>query len=231
MVSAVLKLQPLTYNSKFQSTIGHHHPRQINLPLTNMASIIPRYRPSIRELSNFLLAPQTQIRSTRCVSNLSRQLRHTIKPIPRRSPADTSRPFITSSALLIPKPLTRDRGPPSKEDTQTDFSSLDILGNTPAPSTSIDACLWDGFHFNSGVKITGGTGVLLVGGEAFSWRPWLAGKGDMKLVNEKGQWEVDDVAWGLLELVWPKPGMYSLLLGILIEALVYQLALVQWTDT
>jgi hypothetical protein len=53
----------------------------------------------------------------------------------------------------------------------------------------------------------------------------------MKLVNEKGQWEVDDVAWGLLELVWPKPGMYSLLLGILIEALVYQLALVQWTDT
>ena len=61
---------------------------------------------------------------------------------------------------------------------------------------------------DSGVKITGGTGVLLVAGEAFSWRPWEAGKGDnkMRLVNDKGQWEVEDEAWGLLGLVWPKPG-------------------------
>jgi hypothetical protein len=61
---------------------------------------------------------------------------------------------------------------------------------------------------DSGVKITGGTGVLLVAGEAFSWKPWEAGEGDkkMRLVNDKGQWEVDDEAWGLLGLVWPKPG-------------------------
>jgi NADH dehydrogenase [ubiquinone] 1 alpha subcomplex assembly factor 3 len=83
---------------------------------------------------------------------------------------------------------------------------MNVLGNTPAPSTSIDACLWDGFHLNSGVKITGGTGVLLVAGEAFSWRPWMAGKADMKLVNGRGQWEVEDESWGLLGLVWPKPG-------------------------
>jgi NADH dehydrogenase [ubiquinone] 1 alpha subcomplex assembly factor 3 len=78
------------------------------------------------------------------------------------------------------------------------------------PSTSIDACLWDGFHLNNGVKITQGAGVLLVGGEAFGWRPWDARKGKGKegkrLLNERGQWEVDDSAWGLLELVWPKPG-------------------------
>jgi hypothetical protein len=83
-----------------------------------------------------------------------------------------------------------------------------VLGNTPAPSTSIDACLWDGFHLNSGVKISGGSGVLLVAGEAFTWKPWEASSGEKKLsmVNEKGQFEVADDAWGLLELVWPKPG-------------------------
>lgn len=26
------------------------------------------------------------------------------------------------------------------------------------------------------------------------------------MVNQKGQWEVSRQAWGLLELVWPKPG-------------------------
>lgn len=27
-----------------------------------------------------------------------------------------------------------------------------------------------------------------------------------KLLNGKGQWEVDGLAWGVLDLVWPKPG-------------------------
>ena len=35
------------------------------------------------------------------------------------------------------------------------------------------------------------------------------GKGK-RLVNEKGQWDVGDEAWGVLELVWPKPGMLPL---------------------
>ena len=54
-------------------------------------------------------------------------------------------------------------------------------------------------------------------GEAFSFRPWEAGGseglGHHKLVNEKGQWEVDDAAWGLLSLVWPKPDLLILGLG------------------
>jgi NADH dehydrogenase [ubiquinone] 1 alpha subcomplex assembly factor 3 len=85
---------------------------------------------------------------------------------------------------------------------------MDVLANTPIPSTSIDATLWDGFHLNSGVKIVGGKGVLLVGGEAYAWCPWDAGVKAMRkrLVNEKGQFEVEDEAWGLLGLVWPKPG-------------------------
>lgn len=52
--------------------------------------------------------------------------------------------------------------------------------------------------------------MILVAGEAFAWRPWLGdGKGSLGMVNEKGQWEVDDSVWGVLEMVWPKPGTSS----------------------
>jgi hypothetical protein len=86
--------------------------------------------------------------------------------------------------------------------------------------------LSDGFHLNSGLKVggdgrylgeergwEGGCGVLLVGGEAFGWKPWLGeGKGneERNLVNEKGQFEVGDEAWGVLGVVWPRPGMFLL---------------------
>lgn len=54
--------------------------------------------------------------------------------------------------------------------------------------------------------------MLLVAGEAFGWKPWEAaeegGMGSLRLVNAKGQFEVDDDAWGVLGLVWPKPGKY-----------------------
>lgn len=82
----------------------------------------------------------------------------------------------------------------------------------PPPTTAIDACLSDGFHLDNGVKVSGGSGVMLVGGEAFGWQPWEAASpnavGDKKaaMVNAKGQWEAGKEAWGLLEVVWPKPG-------------------------
>jgi NADH dehydrogenase [ubiquinone] 1 alpha subcomplex assembly factor 3 len=162
----------------------------------------------------FLLSLPNQ---RRCLSRLSRQARF---PTPLSNPQfylNATRAFYLSPNLSVsPKPKSHDRGPQSSEDTQTDFGSLNVLSNTPAPSTSVDACLWDGFHLDSGVKIIGGTGALLVAGEAFSWRPWEAGKGDkkMRLVNDKGQWEVEDEAWGLLGLVWPKPGtLLELVLG------------------
>ncbi|KAL1963688.1 hypothetical protein VTN77DRAFT_7892 [Rasamsonia byssochlamydoides] len=117
-----------------------------------------------------------------------------------------------------PKPQTRDRGPRSSETTQTDFGELNVLGNLPTPATAVDACLNDGFHLNNGIKVTGGDGVLLVGGEAFSWRPWQAfngGNTDVKgmMVNEKGQFEVAEEVWGLLGLVWPRPDLLILGLG------------------
>jgi NADH dehydrogenase [ubiquinone] 1 alpha subcomplex assembly factor 3 len=109
------------------------------------------------------------------------------------------------------------RDPPSEENTQADFAALDVLRNTVTPATSIDACTSEGFALNNNMRISG-CGVLLVGGEAYRWRPWLrkggatqadaAGDDLMtgRLLNAKGQWEVPDEAWGLLDMVWPKPG-------------------------
>ncbi|EMC99890.1 hypothetical protein BAUCODRAFT_44745, partial [Baudoinia panamericana UAMH 10762] len=126
-------------------------------------------------------------------------------------------------------PKNKDRGPASKEDTQTDFNAMNILSSMPVPTTAIDACMDDGFALNSGLKVTG-TGVLLVGGEAFRWRPWAragrkegtigsGGLGDDdhgipsvggSLRNKKGQFDVDQQAWGVLELAWPKPDLLIL---------------------
>jgi NADH dehydrogenase [ubiquinone] 1 alpha subcomplex assembly factor 3 len=106
---------------------------------------------------------------------------------------------------------------------------MDILSSMPAPTSAVDACMDDGFALNSGLKVTG-SGVLLVGGEAFKWRPWArGGRGegttgstgveiDVKrpgstggrLLNSKGQFEVDRKAWGVLDLVWPKPDLLIL---------------------
>ena len=117
-----------------------------------------------------------------------------------------------SKDVSSPSKSNTDRGPVSKEDTQTDFGSMNVLGNTPPPTTSIDACLTDGFHLDNGLKIGGGSGCLLVAGEAFSWRPWEAvGKAGSSnrggMINAKGQWAVSKEAWGVLDLVWPKPGV------------------------
>ncbi|KAG9250745.1 uncharacterized protein F5Z01DRAFT_347262 [Emericellopsis atlantica] len=95
----------------------------------------------------------------------------------------------------------------------TDFGSLDVLGNTPAPSTSVDVCMHDGFGLNSNVTIRGGDGALLVSGEAFSWRPWAArGDGQMTILNKKGQVEFSKEAFGVLDLLWPRPDL--LIIGV-----------------
>lgn len=166
--------------------------------------------------------------STALASNFSRRSRSpssNTAPRPRRALHTTRALFNPPSA----PPKSKDRGPASKEDTQTDFNTLNILSNTPAPTTGIDACQTDGFALNSGVVVVG-SGVMLVAGEAFRWRPWVrAGRkegmikedaaGDDnksvrsmggKLLNAKGQWDVDAAAWGVLSLVWPKPDLLIL---------------------
>lgn len=134
-------------------------------------------------------------------------------PSTSRHNSTSDRPARMVSRAHTPKPTSHDRGPESKEETQTDFAALNVLGNVPAPTTAIDACLDRGFHLNSGVKITGGDALLLVGGEAFAWRPWKAfeTKTETKdakaaMINDKGQFEVEEQVWGLLSMVWPRPG-------------------------
>ncbi|KAI9158911.1 NADH dehydrogenase [ubiquinone] 1 alpha subcomplex assembly factor 3 [Paramyrothecium foliicola] len=93
----------------------------------------------------------------------------------------------------------------------TNFGDLDVLGNTPPPATSVDVCMSDGFGLNSGVTITDGNGALLVNGEAFVWRPWEA-KGSMELANKKGQFELPAEAFGVFDLIWPRPDL--LIIGV-----------------
>ncbi|RYO82177.1 hypothetical protein DL766_004588 [Monosporascus sp. MC13-8B] len=104
-------------------------------------------------------------------------------------------PFHTTSHRL-----RRGEPPP------TDFGELDVLGNTPVPSYSVDVCMSEGFQFNNGAKIPDGSGVIVVGGEAFAWRPWLP-RGEKRLLNQKGQWEVPNETLGLFDLIWPRPGL------------------------
>jgi NADH dehydrogenase [ubiquinone] 1 alpha subcomplex assembly factor 3 len=117
-----------------------------------------------------------------------------------------SRAFSTSPAVQ------RKRGAdvPS-EATPTDLGALDMFGNTPPPSTSVDVCMYDGFGLNSGVTIRDGNGALLFNGEAFEWRPWEA-KGEMRLINDKGQFEVPAESLAVLDLLWPRPDL--LIIGV-----------------
>lgn len=139
-------------------------------------------------------------------SPVSLALRTTLRPTSKKPPAN------------------HDRGPVSNEPNQTDFTELNVLGNTNAPATSVDVCIYDGFALDSGLKITEGDGVILVGTEAFVWRPWMvkmdgdggivsgtelksmSGNGTGGALNKKGQWEIEEEAWGVLKTVWPKPG-------------------------
>lgn len=130
-------------------------------------------------------------------------------PDPNVRTQPRSRRTTLSSADL--KPKSNYRGPPPEgTDAQhmTDLNSLNILSGAAVPATAIDACHHDGFQLNNGVRIADGNGCLLVDGEAFVWKPWEAAAGkERSFVNEKGQWEVPEGAWGALRLLWPKPGM------------------------
>lgn len=177
-----------------------------------------------------MLVPSSQ--ALRVLRQACSSTRHS--PIPFAT--HRSRPCINSASFLKDKPSlgrclvttsllqkssgtnspkTADRGPPSDEDTQTDFNKMDIFSSTAQPATTIDACLPTGFHLNNGVKVDNGDGVLLIGGQAFAWRPWLAtmSRSRTEMVNGRGAWQVTaQEAWGILNAVFPKPDL--LVLGV-----------------
>jgi hypothetical protein len=121
----------------------------------------------------------------------------------------TTKPFSYQKASLHNTHRHSNGGRPnSDEPPPTDFAAMDVLANTPVPSTAVDICMSEGFQLNSGAKILEGSGVILVGGEAFVWKPWLP-RGEHRLLNARGQWEVPNETLGLLSLVWPRPGTLS----------------------
>ena len=138
---------------------------------------------------------------------------HTPFPAPIPAPrncASSRHAFSSHTRRALAAPKSKDRGPPSQEKTMTDFGNLNVLGSVPPPTTSVDACMPNGFRFNSGLNILDGAGCLIVAGEVFSWRPWrVGGNGKVGMVNRSGQWQVKKEALGLLDLLWPKPGKHS----------------------
>ncbi|KAL6850694.1 hypothetical protein ACO1O0_007819 [Amphichorda felina] len=145
------------------------------------------------------------LRSTFQPSSTTRAIRPILPLASALKSSTPSAPFHTS-----PSRRKGREGNPSQHE-RTDFASLDVLGSAPVPSTSVDVCMYDGFGLNSGITIGDGDGALLVSGEAFSWRPWEA-VGEKKLLNKKGQLELPRKAFGVLDVLWPRPDL--LIIGV-----------------
>ena len=160
-----------------------------------------------------LLRPKCSIDFRRHDSSSSRSATNRrARMIPR---SHASKPTTTHQPASQPPPAAAQPPERRQEQPTNQLSSLNILGSVPPPTTAIEACLGDGFQLDNGVRISHGDGALLIGGEAFAWRPWetassfpVSGNNDKmkRLVNERGQFEVDALAWGLLSIVWPRPG-------------------------
>ncbi|KAI1331053.1 hypothetical protein F5Y16DRAFT_395491 [Xylariaceae sp. FL0255] len=143
-----------------------------------------------------LAAPLTPITPTRTALIPSRCSSHSLLP------SSTASFHITAPNRA---------GSNENEPPPTDFAAMDVLGSAPVPSTVVDICMSEGFKLNSGATIVDGQGVILVGGEAFVWQPWLP-RGGFRLLNQKGQWDVPGETMGLLGLIWPRPDL--LVLGV-----------------
>ncbi|KAK3340068.1 hypothetical protein B0H65DRAFT_528173 [Neurospora tetraspora] len=197
------------------------------IPINSMRSTVLR---ALQRSSAFpLTTPRLVSRSTSFSPSSHITTTTTINNATRRF---TTTPLL--SAKQKKQKLAHNNEPIPDSPPTTDFGEMDMLGQTPIPSTAIDECFHDGFALNSGVQVTGGSGVLLVGGEVFEWRPWLLpveGEGNKgmgekgvvgkekgreqrrKLVNEKGQWDVPhEEQWGFLGRLWPRPDL--LILGV-----------------
>lgn len=133
--------------------------------------------------------------------------------VTRLNSLSTPRKFYTTGERERRQEVEASNAPPQQETTASDLDRLDVMGGVPVPSHSVDLCMADGFQLNSGAEIRGGDGVMLVGGEGFAWRPWLAGNGGKRLVNAKGQWDIAEESLALLSLVWPRPDILILGLG------------------
>jgi NADH dehydrogenase [ubiquinone] 1 alpha subcomplex assembly factor 3 len=161
-----------------------------------------RLMPTIR----LLTCSSRQLRAAQQSRLAQRYLTTTSSTQPQRNYHASSIHHSDQSASK--KPFEQEK-PPSVA-PPTDFASLDIFGNVPQPPSLIDTCIPNGFMLSNDTTIEG-SGLLYAGGQAFKWNP-LLGSTRKKLLNEAGQWEIDKEAFGIFELMWPKPGMFWLFL-------------------
>lgn len=148
-------------------------------------------------------------------------------PSPRAARTTAAPAFHTLRPLQQSSKAKQEKPPAIAEKTKpTDLADFDVLGSTPIPSTNIEATLPRGFLLNSGLSIFDGAGALLVNGEAFAWRPWLAKRKpgvseeeSLTLVNKKGQFELPAEAFAVLSLMWPRPDLLVLGVGPTIRPL------------
>ncbi|TLS30524.1 hypothetical protein PpBr36_03678 [Pyricularia pennisetigena] len=163
--------------------------------------------------------PQRTLRTARWTQDLSTPSRI---PSTHPSAGQASRMLHTTAPRPARVSQQHQRGaqPPEEREAGTggtDMGSLDVLADAPEPEFSISACLADGFRLANGTTVRD-SGLLLVDGEAFSWRPWgdqAPSSPNLKLVNAKGQWELPnpEEALAVLGLVWPRPDLLLLGLG------------------
>ncbi|KAI9684173.1 MAG: hypothetical protein M1829_003443 [Trizodia sp. TS-e1964] len=126
-----------------------------------------------------------------------------------RGPLFSSTASQGSAASRLPPSTSR--GPPSPESTQTDFSALDMLSSSAPSPLSIAACLPAGFAFASGARCP--AACLLLGGEGFEWCPWAVTEGvgkPLPVLDALGRYDPPAAAWGVLDLLWPKPDILIL---------------------
>ncbi|KAL0634721.1 hypothetical protein Q9L58_006317 [Maublancomyces gigas] len=88
------------------------------------------------------------------------------------------------------------------------LSNLDVLGSIPAPPSAVEATYIDGFLLNNGIRVH--DGVILLNNEVFQWRPALKGGPEESKAKTRGMLELVEEAWGLLDVVYPKPELLIL---------------------
>lgn len=87
------------------------------------------------------------------------------------------------------------------------FPSLDVLGSIPPPPSAVEATFADGFLLNNGMEVR--DGVILLNSEVFRWMPVQKGGLEESKAKTGGVLELAEEAWGLLDVVYPKPGWFT----------------------
>lgn len=98
---------------------------------------------------------------------------------------------------------------PAQESTNPSetFSSLDVLGSVPMPPSAVESTSANGFQLNNGTWVN--DGVMLLNNEVFRWQPVLKGSPDESKAKKVGVLDLAEEAWGILDVVYPKPGWFT----------------------